>query len=66
METENKNSLLLKDFTRFCEDNPDLRFWQALQQWSGHNFILTADSIDNHTGQYMNTKDTYYWSMVTN
>lgn len=52
---------VLKDFMIFALEHPELRFWQALAKWSGHNFIITADSIDNETGEYMNTKDTHSW-----
>jgi hypothetical protein len=33
---------VLLDFARYCEDHPQERFWQALRNWAGVNFILTA------------------------
>ena len=30
-----KSKKLLESFTKFCEDNKELRFWQALLTWSG-------------------------------
>lgn len=49
-------------------ENPDQRFWQALRNWSGHNFILVAkalsiwelDSVDRDT-----VKDTFYFEGKT-
>ena len=34
-----KSERLLKDLTKFCEDHPDLRLWQAICVWSGADFI---------------------------
>jgi hypothetical protein len=30
---ETRNSETLADFSTFCKENPDLRFWQALSVW---------------------------------
>ncbi len=30
-----RNSEVLKDFVKFCEEAPELRFWQALSNWTG-------------------------------
>ena len=40
---ENKNSKQLDSFIKYCEENPNLRFWQALRNWSGKAFILKAN-----------------------
>lgn len=47
---------LLDDFTEYCRDNPDLRFWQALRNWSGQNFIMSS-----RTREGEGLKDTFYW-----
>lgn len=31
-----KNLKLAISFLRYCLDNPDQRFWQALRNWSGY------------------------------
>ena len=49
-----KNSELLQDFTKYCQEHPELRFWQALRNWSGASFI----HITPVGGQ---PKDTYYF-----
>jgi hypothetical protein len=49
----------LKSFVDYCEKHKELRFWQALSNWSGFYFILQTKS---QTG-WMNNKfieDTYY------
>ena len=38
-----KNSETLADFTEYCKDHPDQRFWQALGNWSGYPFIFVGD-----------------------
>jgi len=48
----NKNEKVLKDFTKFCEANPNLRFWQALYDWVG------AVGIG---GIWVKGKDPFYW-----
>lgn len=38
----NKNIDLLRSFIAYCVSHPDQRFWQALRNWSGHNFIYVG------------------------
>jgi len=42
---ETRNSKVLASFVTYCKANPELRFWQALRNWSGHSFIL----VSNHS-----------------
>lgn len=56
---ESKNSQILISFNNYCLAHPDKRFWQALRDWSGQRFILTADKIN--FPDYENIKDTFYW-----
>lgn len=51
----NKNSKLLADFTKFCEEHPDLRFWQALNAWAELPNLVVVDV----NGKIV--KDTFYW-----
>jgi len=48
---------MLRDFTAYCLANPSERFWQALRNWSGHNFILVSPSKDD----LKQSRDTFYW-----
>ena len=41
---QSKNLKLLKEFTAYCKKYPELRFWQALRNWSGWPFILVSNS----------------------
>jgi hypothetical protein len=56
-----KNKEVLDSFVQYCSDNPELRFWQALRNWAGFNFIgannssFEADVFDN------GWVDTFYW-----
>lgn len=52
--TDTKNQKLLEEFTAYCLEHPDLRFWQALANWSGMNMIKATNTD-------FGTKDTYYW-----
>jgi hypothetical protein len=55
---ENRNDLLLQDFTNYCRAHPGERFWQALRNWCGSPFILaTLELPDNAQFQ-----DTFYWT----
>ncbi|HXQ38133.1 MAG TPA: hypothetical protein VN843_29280 [Anaerolineales bacterium] len=37
-----RNSAVLEDFVAYCKAHPQLRFWQALLNWSGLPFIITS------------------------
>ena len=50
-----KNSELLQDFVRYCEQNPEQRFWQALRNWSGASIVSVTEKIGGEP------KDTYYF-----
>jgi hypothetical protein len=56
----NKNRETWKQFADYCKKHPELRFWQALRNWSGYGFVIVTDSPDviNHP----EAKDTFYWS----
>jgi predicted RNA-binding protein with PUA-like domain len=47
---------LLDDFTEYCRARPSERFWQALRNWSGRNFIMACDIKHGIPGD-----DTFYW-----
>lgn len=44
-------------FAAYCRDHPSERFWQALRNWSGHNFILAASNREDRSTY----RDTFYW-----
>ena len=62
-----KNIKQLESFIKYCQENPHQRFWQALRNWSGCNFIysqkkgglLSGDTVDID-GDYIELEDTYY------
>lgn len=57
--TKSINSIeLAKDFLRFCEANPTMRFWQALRSWSGYHFIFVSNQFVHDEYQL---QDTYYF-----
>lgn len=41
-----KNSKTLRKFVQYSLDHPELRFWQALRNWSKVNFILKSSHFD--------------------
>ena len=45
----------LQYFLDYCLDHPHERFWQALRNWSGYNFIYANDEFCN------DCEDTFYW-----
>jgi len=52
----------LVDFTIFCSQNPDLRFWQALRSWAHVNFILASEksTMDFQEHEQGWLDDTFY------
>ena len=59
---ETRNSLVLKSFVIYCKAHPEERFWQALRNWSGQNFILTAKGISfENIERFNGQEDTFYW-----
>jgi hypothetical protein len=38
-----RNSEVLEDFVAYCAAHADERFWQALRNWSGDNFIYASE-----------------------
>jgi hypothetical protein len=57
--TKSKNVAVLADFTKYCKKNPELRFWQALRNWSENEAILTQNK-DEENGEFI-LQDTFYW-----
>lgn len=45
----------LKSFVAYCEAHPQLRFWQALRNWSGWNFVFVSDKSGG-----LDLLDTFY------
>jgi hypothetical protein len=59
-----RNGRTLMSFVLYCISNPDQRFWQALRNWSGFNFIgvtndFGGDPIRGYEPQ--NFVDTFGW-----
>lgn len=50
----------LKSFVEYYEKNPHQRFWQALANWSGHNFIYVSQKNVAHETQNNDLIDTWY------
>ncbi len=45
-EVNSKNRKVLYDFVSYCIQHPEERFWQALRNWSGADFIYQASAED--------------------
>lgn len=45
---------LLDSFTKYCQEHPHDRFWQALRNWSKYAFIYGKKDID------ASLEDTFY------
>lgn len=41
-----KARALLFDFALYCDENPHMRFWQALLSWAGGKERITLDGED--------------------
>lgn len=43
----------LMSFLEYCRTHPEERFWQALRNWSGYQFIFAHDSAGDHDTFYL-------------
>lgn len=57
----------LESFVKYCAEHPEQRFWQALRNWAGVNFILFSSHYDANMfndeylkNKHVTTKDTFY------
>lgn len=59
---EPKNGKLLASFIQYCTDHPEERFWQALRNWAGVNYILVAKTmLTGPEWGWSDIQDTFYW-----
>ena len=54
-----KSKKLLDEFVAYCEAHPHERFWQALRNWCGWQFVLVTQKVDGR--DEIKTVDTFYW-----
>lgn len=61
---------LLADFTEYCQNHPEYRFWQALRNWSGYDKIIAVETTYHQvpepnplmlSGYSEQHRDTFYW-----
>jgi hypothetical protein len=57
---KSKNGKMLTEFSKYCAEHEDERFWQALRNWSKNNYILTATGFHFNEGEWLGIKDTFY------
>ena len=50
----------LGDFVNYCQEHPDERFWQALRNWSGYDFILGVKGYEAGDEIEISQHDTFY------
>lgn len=55
-----KSKKLLDSFVKYCEEHRELRFWQALRNWCGWNFIYVSKKLFEGDG-FDELEDTFYW-----
>jgi len=55
---KNKNQKTLNSFVEYCQQHPELRFWQALRNWSGFSFVWVSFSYQEST----DLLDTYFFT----
>ena len=56
---ENRNAKTLASFVSYCKAHPSERFWQALRNWSGHNFIYACRDPFNWNPATSHVHDTF-------
>ena len=56
-----KSQKQLESFTAYCKMYPELRFWQALRNWSQYSFIYGSNHSPMEFGSDMpKLQDTFY------
>lgn len=55
---KNKNIKTLNKFIRYCKENPEERFWQALRNWSG--YLKIYGEYENKEVDDVVVEDTFY------
>lgn len=59
------NAQVLASFVDYCQRNPELRFWQALLNWSGQRYIFVSEhsiaAIEKGIGAPSGLRDPYSW-----
>ena len=59
-----KSQKQLESFTAYCKMYPELRFWQALRNWSQYSFIYGSNhpttSFVCHESCERKLEDTFY------
>jgi len=55
---ENRNNVTLRSFVRYCEQNPEMRFWQYLRNWAGVYFIIASRECPVNESE----QDTFFWT----
>lgn len=58
--SDSRNSKTLASFIEYCNAHPHERFWQALRNWAGFNFICVRDAAP-WDGWVGNCRDTFNW-----
>jgi len=56
-----RSTKLLDEFTQYCANHPEERFFQALRNWMETGYLLIAEGTDKNDN-YTEIKDTYYWN----
>lgn len=54
----------LASFIVYCMTHPQLRFWQALRNWSGYHFIVATDTDIVAGARQIDRellRDTFHW-----
>ena len=53
------NKKLLKEFTEYCKNHKNERFWQALRNWSKFSYIFVGEHLGS---EIIGGKDTFYFT----
>jgi hypothetical protein len=67
-----RNSKVLASFIAYCQQHTEERFWQALRNWCGMNFVFVSNShpMQNPDGSMRGCYDgpdlynTFYWEGI--
>lgn len=55
-----KSQKQLESFTAYCKLHPEERFWQALKNWSGADYVFMQRSEKKNNLYITINEDTFY------
>jgi hypothetical protein len=54
---ETRNSKILRDFIKYCQEHENERWWQCVRNFSGFAYVCVSNKFSSGT----DIRDTFHW-----